>query len=51
MHRKLKEFITLLKFNCPGCSENMMYEPMLKHIESCEQAARVQAEGRENLDL
>jgi len=50
MHRKLKEFITLLKFNCPGCSENMMYEPMLKHMESCELALKVLAEGRSKDD-
>ncbi len=50
MHRKLKEFITLLKFNCPGCSENMMYEPMLNHMESCELALKVLAEGRPNQD-
>lgn len=51
MHRKLKEFITLLKFNCPGCSENMMYEPMLKHIENCEAAKKVQADGRDQHDV
>ena len=46
MHRKLKDFITLLKFNCPGCSKNMNYESMLKHVETCEEAMKVQKEGR-----
>jgi len=50
IHRRLKEFLQLLKFNCPGCSESMMYEMMIKHIVNCEAALKVQQDGRKEVD-
>ena len=46
MHRKLKEFITLLKFICPGCSKNFQYESAIAHIKNCEAALKAIQDGR-----
>lgn len=46
LHRRLKDFLELLKFNCPGCSENLMYNQMLEHLKTCEEAKKVAKEGR-----
>lgn len=46
MHRRLKDFVQLLKFVCPGCSESLMYQQMLEHIKTCEEAKNAIKEGR-----
>jgi hypothetical protein len=46
MHRKLKDFITLLRFICPGCSKGFQYESAVNHIKECELALKAIAEGR-----
>jgi uncharacterized protein (DUF983 family) len=46
LHRKLKDFIELLKFVCPGCSEGYMYNEIQKHMSECEEAIKVKADGR-----
>lgn len=46
MHRKLKDFIELIKLICPGCNEGYMYNEINSHMEKCEDAIKVKAEGR-----
>ena len=46
MHRKLKEFIGLLRIVCPGCGEGFQYSHIFDHMAQCEEAARVKEEGR-----
>ena len=36
----------LLQFNCPGCSQQLLYDQFLKHIESCAQCEQIKKEGR-----
>ena len=46
LHRRIKDFLELLKFNCPGCSEVFMYQQMYEHVKTCEDAVKIYKEGR-----
>lgn len=46
LHRRIKDFLELLKFHCPGCSEMFMYQEMYEHVKTCEEAIKIYKEGR-----
>jgi len=47
LHRRIKDFLEILKFNCPGCSETFMYSQMNEHVKTCDEAIKVYKNGRE----
>ena len=36
LHKRVRDFIELLRLVCPGCNEEMMYKQMFDHLNSCE---------------
>jgi len=43
---KLKNFMDMLKINCPGCKNGFIYSQLCKHMEECDGCKTIKKEGR-----
>jgi hypothetical protein len=45
LHKRVRDFIEMLRFICPACNEEMMYKQMMEHIQNCEAASEYAKTG------